>query len=388
MRLSKAKPPKPSRTRPLSHRPPSSDVIVIGSGAVGAACAAALARAKLRVRVLSQPGRGTTAVSGGHLLLQSKRPGPTLELARRSLELLSAFAAGREDDLLYRRTGSLILADSAEAEADLRAHHDALVAAGVPVEWLGGDAARALEPALSERILAASYCPTDAQVHPSLLAGEWLAEALAHKAQVTSGGAVESFVTSGGRLSGVIAGGVEYEAKAVVLAAGVWSGELAAMAGAKLEIRPRRGVLLRGMSERVLTSRPLLGAEYLGSKFGEDPHSIAFSLQQHPVPGGAPEPAGACILGGSRSFDDFSEEGIEPAAERIRECAVRYLPALAGMDWSETNVGFRPWTPDGLPRIGPCEVPGLWLACGHEGDGITLAAATAERVTQFLTSGR
>lgn len=185
-------------------------------------------------------------------------------------------------------------------------------------------------------------------------------------------------------MSGVIAGGVEYEARTVILAAGVWSGELAAMAGAPVEIRPRRGVLLRGTPSRPLTSRPLLGAEYLTSKFGDDPHSIAFSLQQHPVPEDAEEPVGECVLGGSRSFAEFSTDGIEPVAERIRECAACYLPALAEVEWSETTVGFRPWTPDGLPRIGPAQVPGLLLACGHEGDGITLAAATAERILQIV----
>ncbi len=374
----------PKKKQPGKQRPASTDVIVIGSGAVGAACAAALARAKRRVRVLSHPGRGTTAVSGGHLLLQSKRPGPALDLARRSLELLAEFAQGREEELLYRQTGSLILAIDPDEVDALHAHHQALTAAGVPVQWLTGNAARALEPEISPEVIAASYCPLDAQVHPALLAGAWLTEALQHGASMTSGAPVESFITSGGKVCGVVAGGVEYEASAVVLAAGVWSGELATMVGAEVEIRPRRGVLLRGNPGRALTHRPLLGAEYLCAKFSADPQSIAFSLQQHPSTAEEPETAGECLLGGSRSFVDFSQDGIEPEVERIRECGARYLPALAEVAWEETTVGFRPWTPDGLPRIGPSKVPGLYLACGHEGDGITLAAATAEQIAQVL----
>ncbi|MGV3724651.1 MAG: FAD-dependent oxidoreductase, partial [Actinomycetota bacterium] len=65
------------------------EVVVVGSGAVGAACASALARRGERVRVLSHPGRSTTAISGGHLLLQSKAPGPKLDAARRSLALVA-----------------------------------------------------------------------------------------------------------------------------------------------------------------------------------------------------------------------------------------------------------------------------------------------------------
>lgn len=376
----------PKKKQPAKPRPATSDVIVVGSGAVGAACAAALARAKRRVRVLSHPGRGTTAVSGGHLLLQSRQPGSTLELARRGLELLADFARGREEELLYRRAGSLLLAISPEEIEALHAHHRTLADAGIPVEWLTGEAARALEPALSPEVAAASFCPADAQIHPASLAGAWLTEALQHGASVTSGAPVESFITSGGKVCGVVAGGVEYEASAVVLAAGVWTGELAAMAGAKVEIRPRRGVLLRGNPGRALAQRPLLGAEYLCSKFSADPQSIAFSLQQHPAPAGEPGTAGECLLGGSRSFVDYSREGIEAETERIRQCGARYLPALADVAWEETTVGFRPWTPDGLSRIGPSEVPGLYLACGHEGDGITLAAATAEQIANLLAA--
>ena len=352
------------------------EVVVIGAGAVGAACASALARARLRVRVLSHAARSTTGMSGGHLLLQTKRPGLSLDLAVRSLELLTEFAAGREEELLLRREGSLILATTAAEEEALRAHYETLRAAGVPLEWLDGDAVRSLEPGVSPSVRAASFCPVDAQVHPPSLAAAWLQDALAHGAAVTSPVMVESFVFSGGAVCGVVAGGVEYPAAAVVLAAGPWSGEIAGMAGAAVDVRPRRGILMRGHSARPLASRPLLGAEYLASKFADGACSIAFSFQQHPN--------GECILGGSREFAGFSTDGLEKVTVRMWECGSRYLPAVNEVTWESTSVGFRPWTPDGLPRIGPSQVPGLYLACGHEGDGVTLAAATAERLTAAL----
>jgi glycine/D-amino acid oxidase-like deaminating enzyme len=354
-------------------------VVVIGAGAVGAACASALARRGCPVRVFGDPARSTTAVSGGHLLLQSKRPGPSLDLARRSLELLALFAAGREEELLYRQRGSLVLARSEEEAQALRAHWERLREAGVPVEWLDGDASRELEPALSPSVLAASFCPLDAQVHPALLAAAWLQDAVEHRAVVASGARVESFVQSRGTVCGVVAGGVEYPASAVVIAAGPWSGEVAALAGVRLEIRPRRGILLRGHSGRPLASRPLLGAAYLAAKFGEEACGIGFSFQQ-----GAD---GECVLGGSREFTGFSTEGIEPVAEQIRAAGAASLPALREVEWTRRDVGFRPWTPSGAPSVGPSGVPGLYLACGHEGDGITLAAATAERIAALIAGG-
>jgi glycine/D-amino acid oxidase-like deaminating enzyme len=355
-------------------------VLVIGSGVVGAACASALARRGQRVRVLSHPSRSTTAVSGGHLLLQSKQPGPTLALARRSLELLQEFVAGREEELRYRRTGSLLLATSPEEAADLRRHRDALAAEGVRCEWLEGDEARALEPQLSPAIVGATYCPEDAQIDPAALAGAWLQDALAHGASVTSGTLGEGFVTTGGAISGVIAGQAEFPATAVLLAAGVWSGELAAMAGTPVEITPRRGLLLQGQSDTPLASRPLLGASYLAAKFGDVDdaaiEAVSFSFQQHPD--------GECVLGGTRAFAGFDPGDLPAAAEAVLECGASYLPALREVEWTRRDVGFRPWTPAGQPYLGASSIPGLFLACGHEGDGVTLAAGTAERIAAAI----
>lgn len=352
------------------------EVVVIGSGAVGAACASALARGGERVRVLSHPGRSTTAMSGGHLLLQSKRPGPKLDAARRGLELIAEFALGQENDLRFRQTGSLILAVTDEEIAALRQHVDALTEAGVPVEWLDHAAACALESGLAPEVLAASYCPLDAQIDPAALAGAWLQDALAHGASLTSGAAVEGFVTTSGRVVGVVAGGREFAASAVVIAAGPWSADVAALAGVSLDLRPRRGLLLRSASERPLAARPLLSASYLAAKLEAEQSTVSFSFQQHPD--------GECVLGGSREFAGFEAEEPPEAAAAIIACGARYLPGVAALQWARHDLGFRPWTSTGLPFVGKCAVPGVYLACGHEGDGITLAADTAQQIAGLI----
>lgn len=234
-----------------------------------------------------------------------------------------------------------------------------------------------MEPALSKDIVAASFCGEDAQVRPTLLAGAWLKDALEHGAVLTGGAPVQGFVRQGGAVCGVVAGGREYAAAAVVLAAGVWAGELAAMAGASVDIRPRRGLLLRSQpGAPPIASRPLLGAGYLRTKLDTEGRAAGFSFQQHPD--------GECVLGGTREFVGFSTDGLDEASAEVRRLGESYVPALRAIAWEQAEWGFRPWTPDGLPRIGPCEVPGLLLASGHEGDGITLAAVTAERIAALL----
>ena len=67
--------------------------------------------------------------------------------------------------------------------------------------------------------------------------------------------------------------------------------------------------------------------------------------------------------------------------------AADFLPAFAShrKQHSGVRVGLRPYALGGLPFIGPLtELPGLFLAAGHEGAGLTMAPATAELVVQHI----
>jgi glycine/D-amino acid oxidase-like deaminating enzyme len=65
--------------------------------------------------------------------------------------------------------------------------------------------------------------------------------------------------------------------------------------------------------------------------------------------------------------------------------ALAYMPGLARLSAIRTWTGFRAATPDSLPLIGPHpELPGLYLATGHEGLGITTCLATAELLAALL----
>jgi glycine/D-amino acid oxidase-like deaminating enzyme len=73
---------------------------------------------------------------------------------------------------------------------------------------------------------------------------------------------------------------------------------------------------------------------------------------------------------------------------RMIERACAFMPALAHLIAVRTWTGFRPATPDKLPLIGRWpEVPGLWIAAGHEGLGITTSLGTAS-VLADLIAGR
>jgi sarcosine oxidase subunit beta len=354
-------------------------VLVIGAGIIGSACAAALAEAGLAVTVVHDPARKTAEASGGHLLLQSKSHDWHLDLARRSLELLKSQILGHEDTLGYRQTGSLILAVDDDELVALREHHKGMIRAGVPVELLSGQEARELEPALTPNVRGATFCSLDAQIDPVELR-----EFYRRKASSAGAAFIEGEIDSLFRLSDRLAArfpGEVIDAEVMVLAAGVWSKKLAQTMTDFVDLSPRRGLLLRARSESVLASRPLLGATYLTAKFREDNYERdgppTFSLQQHPD--------GRMILGGTREFAGYDWRVDPRQVKRVIACGSRYVRGLGRLRWGEPTIGYRPWAPGGRPYTCDCDAPGLFLAFGHEGDGITLAAATAEIITEKVT---
>ena len=69
--------------------------------------------------------------------------------------------------------------------------------------------------------------------------------------------------------------------------------------------------------------------------------------------------------------------------------AIALLPCLAQMNIVRAWTGMRPATPDGRPLIGAHPGrDGVWLACGHEGLGVTTAFGTARLLADQILGRR
>lgn len=100
-----------------------------------------------------------------------------------------------------------------------------------------------------------------------------------------------------------------------------------------------------------------------------------------------PSASGSCLIGSAREFSGWDINPSQHVQEAIMDRASLFLPAFAAHRNSNhgVRVGLRPYALGGLPFIGPvAELPGLFLAAGHEGAGLTMAPATAELVVQHL----
>ena len=94
------------------------------------------------------------------------------------------------------------------------------------------------------------------------------------------------------------------------------------------------------------------------------------------------------IIGGTREFADYEGENTFEAVEVMLKRAARFFPALKNVAVIRFFSGFRPFTPDGMPLLGPVRgVPGFYMAAGHEGDGIALSPITGKLVAEQIVFG-
>ncbi|MFF8278465.1 NAD(P)/FAD-dependent oxidoreductase [Streptomyces lateritius] len=365
---------------PTRHPTAASDVIVVGAGMIGAACAYYASRAGLSVTVLDRGpvAGGTTGAGEGNLLVSDKEPGPELDLALLSHRLWRELAPALRAEAEFEPKGGLVVASDGSRLDALRRFAKAQGDAGVVTVEIPGDRLHDLEPRLAEGLAGAFHYPQDAQVQPALAASHLLRAA---GARLRLGEEVTALLTGpDGAVRGVrTANGSRLHAPRVVNAAGTWGGAFARLAGAELPVLPRRGfVLVTEPLPRVVRHK-VYAADYVA-----DVASDSAALQTSAVVEGTP--AGPVLIGATRERVGFDRTPSTEALRRLALGAARLFPVLAGVRVMRAYAGFRPYLPDHLPAIGPDpRVPGLLHACGHEGAGIGLAPATGLLVSRFLT---
>ena len=347
------------------------DVVVVGAGIVGAACAVALAREGLRVTIIDAdfPGSGTTGVGMGHIVVLDDSP-TELSLCTRSRDLWAAVAERLPADCEDERCGTLWLATSDEELAIAREKQEIYARYGVETAVLDERELACREPALRRGLPGALFVPDDRVLYAPAVTRSFVEEAtrlgahlLEHTRVVSIGDRNAVVRTRGGSVETI-------SSAAVVNAAGIDAARLTP----GLPIIPRKGHLVITDRYPGLCRSELVELGYLQSAHSLTGASIAFNLQ--------PRATGQVLIGSSRELVG-ERPGINHSLLRamIRR-AIEFVPALADCSAIRAWTGFRPATPDGLPLIGPWDATvGLWIAGGHEGLGITLAPVTAELIT-------
>src|SRR3954449_2833415 len=202
--------------------PSSPDVVVVGAGVVGAACAYQLAAAGVRVRLLDRSfvGSGSSGACEGNVLAWDKELERELPLALRSAQLWAELAEELPDDFEYDRKGSVVVAEN---EAELKAVAErarVLAGLGVEGEALDADGLRREEPHAAPDLPGGVLHPGDAQLEPRLATAALVRAAVAAGAELSVGMPVKRIVRGGnGRATGVETASGAIPAGAVVVAA-------------------------------------------------------------------------------------------------------------------------------------------------------------------------
>jgi glycine/D-amino acid oxidase-like deaminating enzyme len=358
------------------------DVVIVGAGIVGAACAYFLTIAGASVVVVDRGSvaGGTSGSGEGNILVSDKEPGPELELALLSNRLWRELGAELDPAIELETKGGLVVAASPDAFVALRAFADRQRAGGVQAVSVAADRLRELEPNIAEQLAGGVSYPQDMQVQPMLATAHLLAAARRAGARLRTGCEVTGIARDrGGDIEGVVTSDGRLSARIVVNAAGPWGADVAGLAGVALPILPRRGfVLVTEPLPRVIHHK-VYTAEYVANVASD-----AESLQTSTVIEGTR--SGTVLIGATRERAGFDANVAWDAIKRIAAGAVATFPFLADVRALRLYHGFRPYCPDHLPVIGPDpRAGGLMHACGHEGAGIGLAPATGRLIAQSAT---
>ena len=352
----------------------SYDVVIIGAGIVGAACAAECARAGLSVAIVEAGiiGGGATAAGMGHLVVMDDSAAQ-FALTRYSQQLWDEVSHDLPREVEHDACGTIwIAADDEElAEAERKAKFYS--ERGVAVEMLDAQSLREAEPQLRPGLVGGLRVPGDSVIYPPCAAQFLVDQARARGAKLFLGDAVESVSAEGVRLRN----GTSLAAGVIVNSAGSWSPLLTR----GLEVKKRKGHLVITDRYPQFLRHQLVELGYLKSAHSLTADSVAFNIQ--------PRQTGQLLIGSSRQYD-MEDAGVDPSIlRRMLARAIEYLPGLRRLSSLRTWTGFRAATPDKLPLIGPHgENERLYLATGHEGLGITTSLGTAKLLVATIMKSK
>lgn len=335
-----------------------SRIVVIGGGVIGCAVAERLSFERHQVTLLErdQLGGRASGAAAGELSPSSATPQAESE-ARQSLEMFPELIARIERlsamSVEYRLQQGLLPAFTEEEAKALRAHKGR--------RWLDPGEVRKAEPALSTDVIGAVLLE-HAHLTPPRFVRALARAAAAHGAAILEGMPATGFDIVGGEIGRVLTPSGAHDADWVVIAAGPWSGEVAATAGVHVGVRPQRGQLAAlDPGSLILTRSIFWSTGYL-----------------------VPKGDGTVIAGGTEEDSGFDDRPTVGGIASLLELAQRLVPGLASAALQRVWAGLRPVTHDGRPLVATVGTPNLIIATGHHRKGILLAPLAASTVSGII----
>jgi len=348
------------------------DVIIIGGGVIGTACAYFLAEKGARVKVLerSHLASGASGCTAAIISIggSSSTPQALHPLSLESYNLISDHEPDFDPPLETIRGGALYVAMSEEEAAAIRPLHEDLRQMGIDCTMLDGPQARDFEPMLADHVAFAVHNPACFHVNPFRLCAAYLNAALRQGGAVEYGVEVQNLAVANDKVEKVVTNRGDYQADWVVVAGGAYTPALLSSLGLQIPIVPARGQVILTEACARMTDRVLLFVDHLYAR---------------------QTASGNFYLGSHTEFVGFENRITLEKLTAFTRSFTRSIPLLARVRALRFFAGFRPICEDNLPVIGPLpECSKLIVASGHGRTGVRFSASTGKAVSEMVVDGR
>lgn len=355
-----------------------SQVVIVGSGVVGAAIAYELSKlSKHHITLIDKntPASGSTGAALGVLMgiISQKTKGRAWRLRESSIKgyqsLIPELEKHTHISIPHNSQGIVMICFAEEDMGKWQNLADLRGAAGWPLEiWSCGQVQAKCPQVASDRLVGAVYSPKDLQINPTVLTQALVKGATLNGVNCVFGVEVKKIVSDRGRCEYLETSEGNIDCDYLVLCGGIGSRELSADLDRFLDIRP-----VLGQALQVKLDRPM--ADFEPVITGDDVHVV-------------PLGNGEYWLGATVEFP--TETGVAVAQpellERVRQEAIAFCPGLKTATVVRSWSGKRPRPQNEAAPI--IEVlsssTNIIIATGHYRNGVLLAPATAYRVVELL----
>lgn len=364
------------------------DIVVIGGGIIGAAISYYGSKAGLDMTVLEKKelASGTSSRCDGNILAIDKDPGFDSQMSLKSQELVHELSKELEIPFEYRNPGSILVCEN-DTEMDAANNWvGQQQEAGLDFRMLDRQDLRNESKYFADDLYGGLECKTDSTVNPYMLTYSMFTSAKQFGAKIHTNTEVKNMYKDTSNQFVIETNKETFTANKVVNAGGVWAPMIGGMVGANIPIKPRKGQLIVASRQEAVGLRKVMEFGYLISKFGGERKVDPLTEKYGVALVFEPTESQNFLIGSSREFSGFDTKVNHEVTRYIAKRAMRFYPKMADMTVIRTYAGLRPWTADHLPIISRIDdVPGFYVAAGHEGDGISLAAITGKVIEEILS---
>jgi sarcosine oxidase subunit beta len=357
---------------------PTYDVVIVGGGGHGLACAYYLAAYHriTRVAVLEKnylaggnTARNTTTIRSNYMTPES------IAFYREGVALFSEMSSELDFNVMFSQRGQLTLAHSEGAlrgfqhRAEIGAHVGIRVEVLTPAEVVKRCPYLNMGVGGGDEIIGGLWHADGATARHDAVAWGYAAQASRRGVEIHQHTEVEAFEVRGGGISEVITNRGRVSCGQVLIAAGGMNYEVACKAGLDL---PIRCYPLQAMVTQPL--KPWL--DILVSS--ADLHTYLVQTARGEV----------VIGGGSDPHQLYSTRATMDQKEHLAQGAVALFPFLHNIRVMRQWAGITDMTPDYSPIMGASPIPNLWLDCGWGTWGFKATAVAGKRMAETLATGR